>query len=260
MAIKDDLKHFRDYDDYAGSLTKKELDDNLDLIADSIGLKTDGTTVTQQGSESKICIGSNCTASGDYSLAFGYECTASGDCSLAFGDTCTASGVYSYAFGDTCTASGMYSQAFGGNFENKQPMSQAFGLGNPNDSTTKQNLKHFDLIKTTDDTQTNFYFPIALWIKSLNYIIVKCEAIKDDYSTKWIFERKLIVRVDAAGNVTIDSDTNDDIVKDDADWAFDITSTNDATNPTLTLKATGKASTTIAWGVEVENRQTYFAT
>ena len=36
MALKDNLKHFKDFDDYGGSLTKKDMDDNLDLLADNI--------------------------------------------------------------------------------------------------------------------------------------------------------------------------------------------------------------------------------
>ena len=237
MVLKDNLKHFKDFDDYGGSLTKKDMDDNLDLLADNVdtkadksivGIITDGTTLKQQNNENKMTIGEGCTASGDGSFAFG--------------NGCTASGINSFTYGD--------------GIENKQPYSKSFGIDD--DGITKQNLKYFDILNTTNDTQTDFYSPIALWVRSLNYIIIRCEAIKDDYSTKWIFERKLIVRVNADGNVTIDSDNNTDIVKDDADWAFDIASTNDSENPTLTLKATGKADTNIAWGIEVENRQTYF--
>jgi len=237
MALKDNLKHFKDFDDYSGSLTKADLDNNLDLLADNIdtkadksivGIVTDGTTLKPQNNENKFAIGKDCEAKLPYS----------------------------FAFGSGCKANGGYDFVFGFRITNKQVFSKSFGINMNN--VAKQNLKHFNSLKTTDETQTNFQFPIALWIKSLNYIIIKCEAIKDDYSTKWIFERKLIVLVDKDGKVTIDSDDNTDIKKDDNDWKFDIESTDDSENPTLKLKATGKADTTIAWGIEVENRQTYF--
>jgi len=321
MALKDSIKHFRDVDNYNTYVEKKDIDDNLDLLADNIdtkadktivGIITDGTTLKQQNEENKLVIGTDCEASGDYSFAYGNTCKASGDYSLAFGEECEASenksfalgkeckashsysfalgyrceaseskafaygntckataefseawgyeceasGNYSYARGYQVKTSGLYSQAFGANIENKQALSIAYGVGR--DGIANQNLRHFIVLKTDDDTQTDFDFPIALWIKSLNYIIIRAEILQDDYSTKWIFERKLIVRVDADGNVTIDDDSNTDIVKDDTDWKFDISSTDDSENPTLTLKATGKADTNIAWGIEVENRQTYF--
>jgi len=228
-----------------------------------------GYTCTASGNYSQA-FGYTCTASGDYSYSYGADCkssgvfahsygsgsTASGYFSFAYGSGSTASGNFSFAYGGGCKSSGNFSFAYGSGFENKQDISKSIGING--DGVTKQNLKHINYLKTTDETQTDFNYPIKLWIKSLNYITIKCEAIKDDYSTKWIFERKLIVLVDENGNVTIDSDDNTDIVKDDTDWAFDITSTNDSENPTLTLKATGKADTTIAWGIEVENRQTYF--
>jgi len=238
MALKDKLKHFRDFDDYIGSLTKKDMDDNLDLLADNIDLKpdkdtvgivTDGITLRQQNNETQ----------------------------MAIGDGCTLDGSYGFIFGGDCTINNGYSFVFGFGIRNKQVFSKSFGVNI--DGIVKQNLKHFNSLRTTNEDQIEFSVPIFLWIKSLNYIIIKCEAIKDDYSTKWIFERKIIVRVDADGNVTIDSDDNTDIIKDDSDWKFDIESTNDSENPTLTLKATGKANTNIAWGIEVENRQTYFA-
>jgi len=265
MALKDNLKHFKDFDDYSGSLTKADLDNNLDLLADNIdtkadksivGIVTDGTTLKQQNDENKMTIGTNCQASGDYSFAFGKDCEVDGYYSFAFGEDCQASGDYSFAFGEDCIAENEDNFVFGFGIKNKQTYSKSFGINVGN--VAKQNLKHFNSLETTDETQTDFQIPIFLWIKSLNYIIIKCEAIKDDYSTKWIFERKLIVLVDKDGKVTIDSDDNTDIKKDDNDWKFDIESTDDSENPTLKLKATGKADTTIAWGIEVENRQTYF--
>jgi hypothetical protein len=199
------------------------MDNNLDLLADEV--------------DKRVVFNPD-----NYSIAFDYSCKASGNNSLAFGVDCEASGDNSLAFGSM--------------IENKQRKSKSYGISD--ETISKQNLTHFNILQTTDDTQSEFDTPLALWLKSLNYIIIKCEAIKDDYATKWIFERKLIVRVDDSGNITIDSDNNTDIVKDDSDWAFDIEAVNDSENPTLKLKATGKADTNIAWGIEVENRQTYW--
>jgi hypothetical protein len=279
MALKDSLKHFKDFDGYSGSLSKADMDNNLDLLADEIDVR-----VKFDPDKESVAVGYESVVNGDRSFAFGYECKANGYNSfafgyksetngtraLAFGDTCKATADYSEAWGYECEASAPYSyargyqvkasanaaQVFGAMIENKQIGSIAYGNGDGNISN--QNLRHFNKLNTTDDTQTEFDTPLALWLKSLNYIIIKCEAIQDDYATKWIFERKLIVRVDADGNVTIDSDDNTDIVKDDSDWAFDIEAVNDSENPTIKLKATGKADTNIAWGIEVENRQTYW--
>jgi hypothetical protein len=265
MALKDSLKHFKDFDGYSGSLTKADMDNNLDLLADEIDIRIKFNPDTRS-----VAFSNSSVADGYNSLAFGVECEANGYSSFAFGNTCKATADYSEAWGATCEASGFLSyargyyakasanaaQVFGNMIENKQPVSIAYG--GSYDGISNQNLRHFNILKTTGDTQTEFGTPLALWIKSLNYIIIKCEAIQDDFATKWIFERKLIVRVNENGEITIDSDNNTDIVKDDSDWAFDIEAVNDATNPTLKLKATGKADTNIAWGIEVENRQTYW--
>jgi hypothetical protein len=220
--------------------------------------------------DNSFAFGYDCEANETYSFAFGYDCETGGTRALAFGDTCKATADYSEAWGYKCEASAVYSyargyqakasadaaQVFGASIENKQIISISYG--GSDGTISNQNLRHFNIQKTTDDTQTEFNTPLALWLKSLNYIIIKCEALQDDYATKWIFERKLIVRVNENGEITIDSDDNTDIVKDDSDWAFDIETVNDSENPTIKLKATGKADTNIAWGIEVENRQTYW--
>ena len=307
MALKSKLKHFKDFDGYSGSLSKADMDNNLDLLADEIDVRVKfdpdkenvafGYNSVANGTRSfafgqscetnkdysfafgyeceanenySLAFGNGCKTNGNNSFAFGHECEANGTRALAFGDTCKATADYSEAWGYECEASASYSyargyqakasadaaQVFGGMIENKQIGSISYGLGDG--SISNQNLRHFNILKTTDDTQSEFNTPLALWLKSLNYIIIKCEAIQDDFTTKWIFERRLIVRVNEKGEITIDSDNNTDIVKDDSDWAFDIEAVNDSTNPTLKLKATGKADTNIAWGIEVENRQTYW--
>jgi len=41
MATKDNLKLFSDYDGYGGSLTKKDMDDNLKMLGDAVdGVQT----------------------------------------------------------------------------------------------------------------------------------------------------------------------------------------------------------------------------
>jgi len=47
MALKDSLKHFRDFDNYSGSLTKKDYDDNIDTLADSIDSLTDSINILE---------------------------------------------------------------------------------------------------------------------------------------------------------------------------------------------------------------------
>jgi autotransporter adhesin len=321
MALKDSLKHFNDFDDYSGSLTKADMDNNLDLLADEIDKRVvfnpdnysmafgdgavasddnsiamgynaqatndntfavgynavassynaiaigNGTTASGDGA---AAIGNGTTASGGGSVAMGYHTTASGYGSVAIGNYTTASNVMAVAIGngttanapmavaigDSCEASAYLSFAFGNVINNKQQKS--FGIGRGNGNAITQFVRHFNSLETTSSTQTTFDAPIALFLKSVNYLIIKCQALKDDYSTKWIFERKLIVRVDDSGNVTIDSDDNTDIVKDNSSWAFDIEAVNDSENPTLNLKVTGEDDVNIVWGIEVENRQTYW--
>ena len=235
MGLKDKLKHFKDFDGYSGSLSKADMDNNLDLLADEIDKRVEYDPQL-------------------YSIAFG-ESTASANYSEAFGEGSEASEVYSYARGYRVKASAPGAQIFGGNIENKQPSSIGYGAGMGNVSNL--NIRSFDLVETTDGNEKSFYFPVILWKNSINYILIKCEAIDADISNKWIFERKLVVRVDGDGNVTVDSDNNTDIVKDDSDWDFKIEATN-GDNPSLSFKAVGKDGVNIAWGIEREHRQTYW--
>ena len=306
MATKDNLKHFSDVDGYSDIVTKSDMDNNLDLLADGIdntpfdsddnkiyskkslgfvvGAKKFDLEDTDNG-DSKIffdrsqrsfrggyvsndnwnennrgdysfSFGNDTKATGDYSFGLGNTTITSGDYSFAFGNDTKATGDYSFALGYKTTASGYQSLVIGKEIENKQDISFSEGASNTN---SKAQLTTFQYsVETTDDTQTNTHYPIKLWLKSLNYIIIKGTIIKDDYSTKWIFERKLIVRVDDEGSITIDDDNNTDIVKDDSDWKFDIEAVNDGENPTIKMKVTGKSDTNIDWGIAVENRQTYW--
>jgi len=112
-------------------------------------------------------------------------------------------------------------------------------------------------IKTIDDTQTDL-INIILKPKCTANIKIIGTALQDDYATEWVFNRELAIVIDDSGSVTIDADNNTDVVKDDTDWAFDVTATNDSANPYITLKVTGKASTNIIWYAKVETNGVYF--
>ena len=115
----------------------------------------------------------------------------------------------------------------------------------------------FNSLQTTDDTQTDL-FNIILKPKCTASVKIVGTALQDDYETEWIFNRELAVVIKDDGSVTIDADNNTDVVKDDSDWAFDVTSTNDSANPYLTLKVTGKADTNIVWYAKAEINGVYF--
>ena len=278
MATKDNLKHFSDVDGYSDIVTKSDMDNNLDLLADGIdntpfdsddnkiyskkslgfvvGAKKFDLEDTDNGDSKIFFDRSQRSFRGGYVSNNNWDTDNRGDYSFAFGYDAKATGDYSFALGYKTTASGYQSLVIGKEIENKQDISFSEGASNTN---SKAQLTTFQYsVETTDDTQTNTHYPIKLWLKSLNYIIIKGTIIKDDYSTKWIFERKLIVRVDDEGSITIDDDNNTDIVKDDSDWKFDIEAVNDGENPTIKMKVTGKSDTNIDWGIAVENRQTYW--
>jgi hypothetical protein len=278
MATKDNLKHFKDVNGYDDIVTKSDMDNNLDLLADGIdntpfdsddnkiyskkslgfvvGAKKFDLEDTNNGDSKIFFDRSQRSFRGGYVSNNNWDTDNRGNYSFAFGYNVKTTGDYSFALGYKTTASGYQSLVIGKEIENKQDISFAKGMSNNN---SKAQITTFQYsLETTDDTQTNTHYPIKLWIKSLNYIIIKGTIIKDDYSTKWIFERKLIVRIDEEGSVTIDDDNNTDIVKDDSDWKFDIEAVNDSENPTIRLKVTGKTDTNITWSIAVENRQAYW--
>jgi len=116
---------------------------------------------------------------------------------------------------------------------------------------------NFNSLETTDDTQTDL-FNVVLKPKCTANIKITGTALQDDYSTEWIFNRELAVVIKDDGSVTIDADNNTDVVKDDDDWKFDVSSTDDSSNPYLTLKVTGKADTNIVWYAKAEINGVYF--
>jgi len=328
MALKDNLKHFKDFDGYSGSLTKSDFDNNIDTLADAIddvpityddtqikakdtslglgiaGGNASGNTAFAFGNSCvasasrAFAYGDSCEASGDTSFAYGSNCKASEELAFAYGDSCEADDKFAFAYGESCQSSGSESFAFGKNciasgdksfafgegceasanfssawgykakstevganlwgagVTNKQPTSVSYG-GYDGKASAMQVLTHINSTTTTDDTQKDFDYPINLFIKGLFYIKITGMAYKDDYSTKWIFERTLIVRTDADGKITIDKDDNNDIVKDDSDWKFDISSTDDSETPYLTLSVTGKADTNIIWNFTLINHMCY---
>lgn len=115
------------------------------------------------------------------------------------------------------------------------------------------NKNEVNALLTTDDTQTEIQ---SIIIKPKGSALLKISgvAVQDDYATEWGFERTVLVVVDGGGSITIDADNNTDIVKDDTDWKFDVAGVNDATNPSISLKVTGKASVNIIWYSTVETQ------
>ena len=219
MALKDSIRHFKDVDGYSEVIKKEDMDDNFDLLADNIDNEV--TRATDKENDLQTDIDDEVTRAKNVE-----------------GDITTLQ-----------TA-------------NQDNLTSAINeiVDEINIPFTNDDLNSFsDVfsagIKTADDTQTDVS-NINLTLKSINTITIIGSILQDDYTTKWSFERVLSVAVKDDGSVTIATDDNTDIVKDDSDWVFDVTSTDDSDNPYLTMKATGKADTNIIWGVEVKNKFT----
>jgi hypothetical protein len=255
MALKDFLKHFKDYDDYRGSLTKADYDDNIDLLADNIDKKAfeiseDGSVVLSlYPGKSFSTLDGITTGNGFWFNASSRSFkggiitgTDAGELSFCYGANNTVSGISSFAIGVNITSSGYFAQSFGADFENKQNQSLALGFGSGIFN------RYTDNIQTSDDTQTGMNTPILLKPKSAYLIKNKLIALKDDYSTKWIAEFEHIVTIDDAGTITINT-TQNDLVKDDTSWSIEFEAVNDSSNPNVVIKVTGAASTNISWGI-----------
>jgi len=115
--------------------------------------------------------------------------------------------------------------------------------------------KDYNSLLTTDDTQAEI-LQIFLKPKAIALLKIKGIVLKDDYSTKWAFEREVLVVVDNTGAITVDTDNNTDIKKDDTNLSFDVTGVNDSANPYMSLKITGVANTNFIWLANVETNLT----
>jgi len=220
-----------------GSENEIQTDGKQSLTAGSLNI-VNGLNAFTMGSEN--------TNNSENGVVFGIQNNISGARNFCIGQSNVSSAPDVYNFGAIITGAntqglrhniGMY-------FDNSQDISRAFGF------IYYKNIETLFMNKTTDDTQTANNPNVILYPKSLAYITIKGQALQDDYSTKWIFERKLIVLVDADGVVTISDDSNTDIVKDDSDWAFDVSSSDsdDDNPPMIKTSVTGKADTNIVWG------------
>jgi len=289
MATADKLKYFADDNGYNIKLLPSDIDNNFKTLADNdynimadmykrikkndngngIAVLSDdngtsadgdysfavGKDTTASGADTFVA-GNGTEASGDYSSSFGKSCKASGKYSIALGDTCTASGIASVSFGRLNKANGKVCMAFGYNSHNNQDYSMSLGIG---DNDLESNaITSIANLKTTDDTQTDMPSEIVLYPKCSAEIRIAGSIIKDDYTTQWIFERMIVIKTDADGKVTIVKDENTDIVKDDTDWKFDVTSTDDSDNPYLTYKVTGKADTNIIWSATTKTHYIFW--
>ena len=274
--LEDSLKYFSDVDNYSTTITKEDMDTNLKKICQGIGFlqdETDATMIVPQNSGVTKIKSPNATSvesnsiswgeesiAGENSLSVGYKCEASGNLtSVAIGSESSATGIASYVFGLKVHATALGSVVLCGyDITNKQDMSFSIGASTQSEGNAKQTIRHYQYSITSDDAQKSFNKPIKLFIKSLNHITMRGQAYQDDYATKWVFERKIIVSVNDAGEITVVSDDATDIVKDDADWAFDIDSANDSDTPTLIPKVTGKADTNIIWDYSTTHEVIYW--
>ena len=214
----------------------------------------------QADGKQSLTAGTSNIVNGLNALTTGYKNTNNSENGVVFGNDNNISGARNFCMGQynvseapdvynfggliTGANTGGFRLNFGMYFDNSQDFSKSFG------AYYYKNIETAFFFKTDDDTKTDYNIPIVLYVKSLAYITIKGQALQDDYSTKWIFERKLIVLVDKDGKVTIDSDDNTDIKKDDEDWKFDIESndSDDDNPPILKISVTGKADTNIIWG------------
>ena len=126
---------------------------------------------------------------------------------------------------------------------------------------TKDNFKRWlevDTLDTTDDTETVIH-TLNCDNKSLYNIKIYSQNLKDDYSTKWIFDGECYATIDDNKSITANH-SEADIVKDDSDWKYNVTSTNgdDDNQAKIDFKVTGKADTNIKWSVKLEIEQIFY--
>ena len=133
-------------------------------------------------------------------------------------------------------------------------------LANAIDTKLDANLKTSDesfsrnvkvaTISTADATQTIITSVANLPAKAIVNINIYSQNLKDDYSTKWIFEGSIYATIDASGTISVTNNLTD-IVKDDTNWAFATAGNNGTADggASIDLKVTGVASTNIKWSV-----------
>ena len=130
MELNDFLKHFKDYDDYRGSLTKADYDDNIDLLADNIDKKAfeiseDGSVVLSlYPGKSFSTLGGITTGNGCWFNVLNYSFkggiitgTNAGELSFCYGANNTASGMSSFGIGVYITSCFYFAHSFGAFFE-----------------------------------------------------------------------------------------------------------------------------------------------
>ena len=99
----------------------------LNAIDLSEELSSDSTTRGATG-QSSFAIGSNTTASGDWSFASGVDCEATGYCSTAIGEANTATSDYCFSSGLLCDATGANSASIGFNCKAASYSSMVVGV------------------------------------------------------------------------------------------------------------------------------------
>jgi len=231
MALSDILKLFKNADGYNAVVGKKEMDDNLVALAEAIDavpveIDTEANAVVLRNLNDP-----NFNAGGVNDITNSY---------------------YATVFGTDNKINANFSSLVGLGSLVRQPFSFQIGTGHQTLNTGAYKNIHAMTIKTDDDTAKDS-IAVELFAQGLHYVKIVGMAAKEDLSAKWIFERILIVSVDSDGAVTIESDTNNDVVKDVDAWAFDVTAQSDETRPTINIAVTGEEDTTIRWGYTVEN-------
>ncbi len=232
MAIKDNLKHFKDFDGYSGNLTKADMDYNLDYLADSIekGDKAVEDKILFKVGEFNTIVPKNNSLNKFALKGDGSEFSVSSSKSFF--------GVSNF---------GLHMQ-----YQASYPLmviSKEFINTDINTFLYSDILQN--VTKTTDDTETEIFsqYFISNDVFIVNFNVV---ASKDDLSKIWAFTLQAVFKQTSDGLSRLDNNDINSIVKDDDDLSFSI-STDDG----LRCKVKGKSDETYYWGIEVDIKRLF---
>ena len=218
MALKDSLKHFKDFDGYSGNLSKSDMDNNLDLLANEIDKKANNEDVI--------------FTAGDTSIHPKDEHI---DKPLS---------VLSVKFSESSVIAHnqIITDYFAVNNTGAFVLANNFAIVN----YAEQNsfVKLIKKITTSDDTKT--YLPPTYFS---NFIIlkIKCFALSEDFSEKYAFERVICAHKNSDGNAVIDYDNTNEFISN-SDLSFDVETDGNQ----LKFAVTGKVDTNITWRIFFE--------
>ena len=220
MALKDSLKHFKDFDGYSGNLSKSDMDNNLDLLANEIDKEANNEDVIFTADDTSI-----------------HPKDEHIDKPLSVSSV-------KFSENSVITNSQIAIDYFGINKYGMYSLVKDFALVD----TTNQNLfrQSIKQISTSDDTKTYLTDLDNIILNTFLILKIKCFALSEDFSEKYAFERVICAHKDSDGAV-IDYDNTNEFISN-SDLSFDVETDGNQ----LKFAVTGKVDTNITWRIFFE--------